>query len=177
MARGLSGFISDLFKSVTGSGTTKQATKPATRKAQTTQARSGQAPSREAGLDGVTIEYSPRLDGDPDPGEVVWTWVPWEEDPAQGKDRPVVIFGRRGPLLVGVALTSKPHANEPQISVGTGSWDREGRPSYAKLERILDIDPAQVRREGAVLDTARFAELVDALKRADAAEAARRRAR
>ncbi len=173
MARGLSGFITDLFKSVTASGTTQQAT----RKAQTTPARSGRAPSREAGLDGVTIEYSPGLDGDPDPGEVVWTWVPWEEDPTQGKDRPVVIFGRRGPLLVGVALTSKPHPNEPQISVGTGSWDREGRPSYAKLERILDIDPAQVRREGAVLDTARFAELVDALKRADAAEAARRRAR
>ena len=42
------------------------------------------------------IEYSPSLDGDADPGEVVWTWVPYEEDPTQGKDRPVVIIGRRG---------------------------------------------------------------------------------
>ena len=170
MARGISGFISDLFKTITGTGTKKQPQKTAP-----SPARGGRAAAREAGLDGVTIEYSPRLDGNPDPGEVVWTWVPWEEDPTQGKDRPVIIFGRRGPLLVGVALTSKPHANEPQISVGTGSWDREGRPSYAKLERILDIDPAQVRREGAVLDAARFRELVEAIKRADAAESARRR--
>ena len=44
----------------------------------------------------VRIEYSPDLDGDPDPGEVVWTWVPYEDDPNQGKDRPVVIIGRIG---------------------------------------------------------------------------------
>ncbi len=94
----------------------------------------------------------------------MWTWVPYEDDPSQGKDRPVMIFGRRGDRLVGVALTSKHHDNEPQIAVGTGSWDREGRPSYAKLERILDVDPHQVRREGAVLPRARFDEVVDALR-------------
>ncbi len=177
MARGLSGFICDLCKTVTGTRTTKQ-TNQTKQPAQTTPrpSRTGRAPAREADLDGVAIEYTPRLDGDPDPGEVVWTWVPWEEDPTQGKDRPVVIFGRRGSSLVGVALTSKPHVNEAQINIGTGSWDREGRPSYAKLERILDIDPAQVRREGAVLDATRFGELVAALQRADDTESARRRA-
>ena len=116
-------------------------------------------------LVGVAIEYTPCVDGDPDPGEVVWTWVPYEDDPSQGKDRPVVVFGRRGARLVGVALTSKPHDNEPQVAVGTGPWDREGRTSYAKLERILDLDPAQVRREGAILDRRRFDELVAALQR------------
>ena len=24
----------------------------------------------------IDFEYSPSLDGDPDPGEIVWTWVP-----------------------------------------------------------------------------------------------------
>ena len=33
------------------------------------------------------------LDGEPDPGEVVWAWVPYEDDPAQGKDRPVLVVG------------------------------------------------------------------------------------
>src|SRR5262249_59628714 len=33
----------------------------------------------------VTAEYAPRLDGRPDPGEVVWTWVAFEDDPARGK--------------------------------------------------------------------------------------------
>jgi hypothetical protein len=123
------------------------------------------AASVDSELDGVAIEYTPCRDGDPDPGEVVWTWVPYEDDPSQGKDRPVVVFGRRDPYLVGVALTSKQHDNEPQIEVGTGPWDREGRTSYAKLERILDIDPAQVRREGAILDRGRFDDLVAALRR------------
>lgn len=124
----------------------------------------GPAASADSELAGARIEYSPALDGDADPGEVVWTWVPYEDDPSQGKDRPVMIFGRRGRLLVGVALTSKRHDNEPQIAVGTGPWDREGRTSYAKLERILDVDPAKVRREGAVLPQDRFDDVVRALQ-------------
>ena len=71
-----------------------------------------------------------------------------------------VIIGRRGSNLVGVPLTSKQHDNEAQVPVGTGSWDREGRPSYAKLERLLEIDPQQVRREGAVLSRAHFDDVV-----------------
>ena len=63
------------------------------------------------------------IDGDPDPGEIVWTWVPYEEDPSQGKDRPVVIIGRRGDMLVGVPLTTKRDDREPQVEVGTGDWD------------------------------------------------------
>ena len=43
--------------------------------------------------DQVTVTYQPERDGDPDPGEVVWTWVPYEDDPEQGKDRPVVVIG------------------------------------------------------------------------------------
>lgn len=114
----------------------------------------------------VRIEYAPCRDGDPDPGEVVWTWVPWEEDPTQGKDRPVVVIGRHGERLAAVALTSKRHdGDDTQVPVGTGSWDREGRPSYAKLDRLLDVDPDQVRREGGALGRDRFEELVVALRR------------
>src|SRR5262249_10344430 len=34
---------------------------------------------------GPEIVYAPERDGDADPGEVVWGWVPYEDDPAQGK--------------------------------------------------------------------------------------------
>jgi hypothetical protein len=122
-------------------------------------------PAAPGGPVATVIEYSPCLDGDPDPGEVVWTWVPYEDDPNQGKDRPVVVFGRRGNKLVAVPLTSKQHDNEPQFAMGAGSWDRDGRPSYAKLERILEIEPSKMRREGAVLDRRRFDELVAAIQR------------
>lgn len=136
--------------------------------------RTGAAqPSRPAGrpaatdiaAGGVQVAYRPELDGEPDPGEVVWTWVPYEDDPRQGKDRPVLIVGHRDQHLVGVALTSKQHDHEPQTPVGAGSWDREGRPSYAKLERLLAVDPHQVRREGAILDRRRFDDVVAALER------------
>ena len=130
----------------------------------------GRPPSGDIDAGDVIIEYTPSLDGDADPGEVVWTWVPYEDDPSQGKDRPVLIVGRRGAGLagsglVGVALTSKQHDREPQVEVGTGPWDREGRTSYAKLERLLAVDPHQVRREGAVLGKRRFDEVIAGLER------------
>ncbi|MBI4884385.1 MAG: type II toxin-antitoxin system PemK/MazF family toxin [Actinobacteria bacterium] len=122
-------------------------------------------PVRDDGTQ-VVIEYTPSLDGEPDPGEVVWTWVSYEDDPSQGKDRPVVVIGHRGRYLAAVALTSKRHDNELQIPVGTGSWDREGRPSYAKVERVLDVDPKQVRREGAVLSRGHFDDVVAGVREA-----------
>ena len=125
----------------------------------------GPAASRDAVDDRLVIEYSPHLDGDADPGEVVWTWVPYEEDPSQGKDRPVVVIGRKGPLLLGVPLTSKVHHNESQVVVGKGPWDREGRVSYAKVERLLEVDPKQVRREGAVLERQHFDDVVAGVRR------------
>ena len=42
----------------------------------------------------VSIDYAPAVDGDPDPGEIVWTWVPYEERDGRGKDRPVLIVAR-----------------------------------------------------------------------------------
>jgi hypothetical protein len=157
MRRRLIDQIVGLFKPRTSaSGAPGKSGKPAGSR---TPARStpGREPSaRDIEADHVEFEYSPCIDGDPDPGEVVWTWVPYEEDPTQGKDRPVVVLGRRGDNLAGVPLTSKAHDNEAQVAVGTGSWDREGRPSYAKVERLLEIDPEQVRREGAVISRARF---------------------
>ena len=111
------------------------------------------------------IEYDPHPDGRPDPGEVVWTWVPFEEDPTRGKDRPVLIVARAGGQLIGLMLTSKDHdrdaarqaaAGRVWMDLGVGSWDRRGRPSEVRLDRLLRLDPARVRREGATVDRARF---------------------
>ena len=76
---------------------------------------------------GVRVEYTPELDGDPDPGEVVWTWVPFEEDPTLGKDRPVVIIGRHGADLSGVALTSKHGGGDTSRSAPARGTPRAGR--------------------------------------------------
>ena len=111
------------------------------------------------------ISYEPAPDGDPDPGEIVWTWVPYEEDHRRGKDRPVLVIGRDGAWLLALMLTSRDHdrdaADEQRhgrqwMDVGTGTWDRLGRPSEVRLDRVIRVDPAGVRREGAVLDSSRF---------------------
>ncbi|MFP5368570.1 MAG: type II toxin-antitoxin system PemK/MazF family toxin, partial [Actinomycetes bacterium] len=54
----------------------------------------------------VPARYAPRPDGEPDPGEVVWAWVPYEEDHGRGKDRPVLLVGRSDGYLLGLMLTS-----------------------------------------------------------------------
>ena len=89
--------------------------------------------------------------------------MPFEDDPTLGKDRPVVIIGRRGTDLSGVALTSK--RKRECIEVGSGPWDSQGRPSFAKVDRLLDIDPHTVRHEGAVLGRRRFDAVVEAVDR------------
>jgi hypothetical protein len=101
------------------------------------------------------------LDGDPDPGEVVWTWVPYEDDPSQGKDRPVLVIGWDHDRLVAIQFTSKDHTDHPDnMEIGTGPWDSSGRPSYVKLDRLLLVDPTAVRREGGALDKPRFDQVV-----------------
>jgi hypothetical protein len=128
--------------------------------------RRGDTGRRAAGGAGaIRVSYRPSLDGDPDPGEVVWGWVPYEDDPTQGKDRPMVIVGHRGGRLVGVPLTSKRDERDPQVPVGTGPWDRERRDSYARVDRAIDVDAAAVRREGAILSEDRFRAVVDGLGR------------
>ena len=104
------------------------------------------------------LEYAPNLDGDADPGEIVWTWVPYEDDPAQGKDRPVLVVGRDGRTVLGLMLSSQSERDGQRnwFSLGPGAWDRESRPSWIRLDRVLRVDVDGIRREGAVLDRVRF---------------------
>jgi hypothetical protein len=116
---------------------------------------------------GRHLEYSPNLDGDADPGEIVWTWVPYEDDPHQGKDRPVLVVGRNGRTVLGLMLSSQSDRNgQPNwLALGPGEWDRENRPSWLRLDRVLEIDQDGIRREGAILDAARFTRVAEVLRR------------
>jgi hypothetical protein len=113
-----------------------------------------------------TIAYSPDLDGAADPGEVVWAWVPFEENDGRGKDRPLLVIGRRGGELVGLMLSSQQDRSDDRdwISIGTGAWDREGRESFVRLDRVLEVGEHDIRREGAVLDRDRFERVAEELR-------------
>ena len=115
--------------------------------------------------DMINFEYSPSLDGDADPGEIVWTWVPFEEDHSQGKDRPVILVGRDGEYLLALMMTSKDHNNREHadpnyLDIGSGPWDPQGRASEVKLNRVIRVRPDAMRREGAIMpeDTFRLIE-------------------
>lgn len=114
------------------------------------------------------LVYAPDLDGRADPGEIVWTWVVYEEDPTRGKDRPVLVVGRDRRTLLGLMLSSQDHhRDDPDwVAIGSGSWDYEGRPSWVRLDRVLDVPEEGIRREGAILDRDRF-EVVAARLRAE----------
>jgi len=116
---------------------------------------------------GRTLVYAPQPDGRADPGEVVWTWVSYEEDASRGKDRPVLVVGRDGCALLALMLSSQPErGGQPGwLALGPGRWDRESRPSWVRLDRVLTVAEDGVRREGAVLDRARFDRVAAALRR------------
>ncbi|MPQ98079.1 type II toxin-antitoxin system PemK/MazF family toxin [Modestobacter sp. I12A-02628] len=122
----------------------------------------------------VALEYRPRDDGLPDPGEVVWAWVPYEEGDGRGKDRPVLVIARSGGDLLALMLTSKDHDRDARdearhgrhwIDVGTGGWDRQGRPSEVRVDRLITLDPGTVRREGATLDRERYEQVAAEVRR------------
>jgi PemK-like, MazF-like toxin of type II toxin-antitoxin system len=113
-----------------------------------------------------TIVYAPDLDGAADPGEIVWAWVPYEEGDGRGKDRPVLVVGRQGRELVGLMLSSqRDHADDRGwLSVGSGAWDRQGRESFVRLDRVLEVHEHAIRREGAVLGRDRFDRVAHVLR-------------
>lgn len=103
----------------------------------------------------VRLEYAPQPDGDPDPGEVVWTWVPYVENDGRGKDRPVLIIGRiDAHTVVGCYLSTKQHRDF--VPIGTGGWDPQRRESYLSPDRLLRVTHDGMRREGVQIDRARF---------------------
>jgi hypothetical protein len=139
-----------------------------------TRGRSARRAARRSAVPTIDVRYGPRPDGLPDPGEVVWAWVAYDEGDGRGKDRPVLVIGRRGAELVGLMLTSKDHdrdaADEARwgrvwTDIGSGAWDARRRPSEVRLDRLLVLEPGTVRREGAALDRSRFDRVVSEARR------------
>lgn len=119
------------------------------------------------------LTYSPAPGDLPDPGEVVWTWVPYEEDHSQGKDRPALLVGRDGDWLLALPLTSKDHDRDKGqeasqgrywVDLGVGDWDPRRRPSEARVDRIVRVNPAGVRRIGSQVDQATFDRVAAAVR-------------
>ncbi|WP_029263284.1 MULTISPECIES: type II toxin-antitoxin system PemK/MazF family toxin [unclassified Microbacterium] len=178
----LTALVDILLKAV-GSGRASRMTDPRRPDARlrTAQERTGAAtssgPAQERGTATMRIDpsrirdlqvaYSPQRDGAPDAGEIVWTWVPYEENDGRGKDRPVLVIGRESADRVyAVRMTSKPHdGDRDYLSIGTGAWDSQGRESWVDVEQLYSVHERGLRREAAVLDRRRYDRVGAALTR------------
>ncbi|WGW13862.1 type II toxin-antitoxin system PemK/MazF family toxin [Saxibacter everestensis] len=121
--------------------------------------------------------YSANPDGAPDPGEIVWGWAPFEDDPSQGKDRPMLLVGRDGEFLLALMLSSRDHvdAGGPGLrsvngrywlDIGSGPWDPKGRPSEVRLDRVIRLRETGIRREGAAMPRKTFDQVVQGMREA-----------
>ena len=115
----------------------------------------------------LRITYAPDRDGDPDAGEIVWTWVPYAENDGRGKDRPVLVIARQSDDRVyAIRLTSKAHDGDRDfLPLGAGEWDARGRPSWVDIDQLYSVHRDGMRREASALDLQRFTRVADALHR------------
>jgi hypothetical protein len=167
--------VSALLGIFRSSGTSRQHPSSATRRSSGAPRARPDAAVRTAGAGTETVEidpprrltltYAPQRDSAPDGGEIVWTWVPYEERDGRGKDRPVLVIGRADAThSYAVRLTSKPHDGERQyLALGTGEWDPQSRPSWVDVEQVYLVHDAGMRREAAALDRKRFDAIAVAL--------------
>ncbi|WP_166984685.1 type II toxin-antitoxin system PemK/MazF family toxin [Canibacter zhoujuaniae] len=119
--------------------------------------------AKTAEIKSAVFGYQPNHDGDPDPGEVVWTWVPYQEADGRGKDRPVLILGRCDQeTVIGCYLSTKQHRGF--INIGSGPWDAEQRNSYLNPHRILRVKTSGMRREAAQVSRSQYDEVVKQLQ-------------
>lgn len=120
------------------------------------------------------VSYSPVPGERPDPGEVVWTWVPFEEDHSRGKDRPVLLVGRDDAWLLALQMTSVDHdldadqearAGRFWVDIGAGAWDGQGRRSEVRVNRVIRVDPDAVRRVSVSVSAEVFEVVVAGMRR------------
>ena len=119
-----------------------------------------------ADFDGLPeMRYQAKGPGGFASGQIVWTWIAYEEDPSQGKDRPVLLFGAHSGWLLGLPATSQDHDRDAEqerragrywVEIGSGEWDKQRRVSEVRTDRIVRIDPAYVRRASGSVSAAVF---------------------
>lgn len=103
------------------------------------------------------VIYAPDMDGQVDPGEVVWFRV------VRGKDtepelRACLVIGRNEHTLLGMLISSNPdHRSETNwIPIGTGLWDPKGNKCWVRVDKIVEIPEARIQRRGVSMPERRY---------------------
>ena len=113
------------------------------------------------------LYYGPDMDGNAEPGEVVWALVP----STPPEERAMLVVGRDHhdvlALLIhcGEEPVSDPaSATEEWLGIGTGDWDASGQPGWLRLDLLLVVPEASIHRRGATLPARRFDRVANRLR-------------
>ncbi|AJE33829.1 hypothetical protein B842_09900 [Corynebacterium humireducens NBRC 106098 = DSM 45392] len=112
------------------------------------------------------IYYAPDMDGQAEPGEVVWIWAPSDGPDLPPRERAMLVIGRDRHTILGLLISPNPkHAGaETWLDIGAGEWDASGRQCWIRLDRVLEVSEQGVRRQGALFPQRRFERIANRLR-------------
>lgn len=93
---------------------------------------------------------------------------PTSRTPPAAKTDPCSSWAETAAFCLGLLVSSQERhaADRDRVGIGSGAWDYEGRESWVRLDRVLDVPEESIRREGAILEREVF-DVVAARLRAD----------
>ncbi|MFD7294677.1 type II toxin-antitoxin system PemK/MazF family toxin [Streptomyces sp. NPDC059897] len=89
----------------------------------------------------------------PEPGDIWWAMVPYEDGPG-GKDRPCLVLSVRRGVATVAKITSRYHDERPGvIALPPGSvGDARGRASFLETDELREVPLGEFRRRAGVID-------------------------
>ncbi|MDN6353796.1 MAG: type II toxin-antitoxin system PemK/MazF family toxin [Corynebacterium sp.] len=111
------------------------------------------------------VIYAPDMDGQADPGEVIWYHILPERN-ATPELRACVVVGRHRHTLLGMIISSNTdHADEDNwVPIGSGLWDPRGHECWARADRIDEIPEAEIHRRGVSMPERRYDRIAATLR-------------
>ncbi|RNE49786.1 hypothetical protein C5L39_04575 [Corynebacterium alimapuense] len=112
------------------------------------------------------VYYAPDMDGQAEPGEVVWVWTPTDGAEKLPRERAMLVIGRDRHAVLGLLISPNPkHENDDAwLDIGAGEWDPAGRQCWVRLDRVLEVSELAVRRQGALFPQRRFDRIANRLR-------------
>lgn len=112
------------------------------------------------------IYYAPDMDGQAEPGEVVWIWAPSDGLDKPPRERAMLVVGRDRHSILGLLISPNPQhdGEEAWLDIGAGEWDSSGRQCWVRLDRVLEVSELGIRRQGALFPQRRFERIANRLR-------------
>ncbi|WJZ03363.1 type II toxin-antitoxin system PemK/MazF family toxin [Corynebacterium freiburgense] len=113
------------------------------------------------------LYYAPDMDGQADPGEVVWIMVNTNGPDNPPTERAIVVVGRTAHNILGLLISpDSTHKNEHNwLDIGAGGWDEASRQCWVRLDKVLEVPELDIRRQGAIIPKQRFERIANRLRK------------